>query len=86
MNVFCLFKNRFREAMPSFVIRYSTFDTCPPLEDSAVLGLIQAIETNSLIIMKLCYFGVVSYERSRWQKNGQSDQKRNFDLVNFLKK
>jgi hypothetical protein len=26
MNVFCLFKNRFREAIPSFVIRYSIFD------------------------------------------------------------
>ena len=27
MNVFCLFKNRFREAIPSFVIRYSIFDS-----------------------------------------------------------
>jgi hypothetical protein len=26
INVFCLFKKRFREAIPSFVIRYSTFD------------------------------------------------------------
>ena len=26
MNVFCLFKKRFREAIPSFVIRHSTFD------------------------------------------------------------
>ena len=36
MNVFCLFKNRFREAIPSFVIRYSTSN----IRYSAVLCLI----------------------------------------------
>ena len=53
MNVFCLFKKRFREAIPSFVIRYS-----------AVRCLIQATEAASLIIKKPCHFGVVPDKES----------------------
>ena len=43
-----------------FVIRYS-----------AVRCLIQAIVTGSLIIMKLCHFGVVSYEVSETEAGSQ---------------
>jgi hypothetical protein len=57
MGGFLTFVNR----PSSFVIRYS-----------AVRCLIQAIETASLIIMKLCHFGVVSYERRFWPKKTAS--------------
>jgi hypothetical protein len=48
---------RFREAIPSFEIRYSIF--CGSLFSPAA-------KAASLIIKKPCHFGVVSYERSRW--------------------
>jgi hypothetical protein len=49
-NVFCLFYKKIERS-----------DTT--LLNSAVRCLIQAIEADSLIINKLCYFGVVSYKR-----------------------
>jgi hypothetical protein len=42
----------------------------------AVRCLIQAIEVGSPIIKKPCHFGVASYERRLWPKDGQFNQKK----------
>jgi len=66
----CFKKDFAKRFLPSsFVIRYSTFDTCPPLEDSAVRfsARLSAAKATGLITKKSCHFGVVSYERFGFQ-------------------